>query len=142
MAIWRRRIWWYLDKIDLDNSFKMSFMKCLLKKRKRNLRSGESNPGRPRDRRKYLTTILLRICKRNRFTLYETMHSSRNNSQLFLFNMMNWKFWFNWHLWYFFLFLSNLLFSSNHFIIHSCNIHKTNSFLRKREKTKRKKELS
>ena len=29
-------------------------------KQKEALRSGESNPGRPRDRRKYLTTILLR----------------------------------------------------------------------------------
>ena len=34
---------------------------CLFVDNKRNLRSGESNPGRPRDRRKYLTTILLRI---------------------------------------------------------------------------------
>ena len=40
-------------------------------KRKKKLRSGESNPGRPRDRRKYLTTILLRICKQTLRRLYK-----------------------------------------------------------------------
>ena len=41
---------------------------CLIKK----LRSGESNPGRPRDRREYLTTILLRNCEKSNFSPYES----------------------------------------------------------------------
>ena len=64
-----------------------------MKKAKRILRSGESNPGRPRDRRKYLTTILLRIHKEFKTTVEkhpQTSHFYHQNHSfsLFLFDFL------------------------------------------------------
>ena len=54
-------IMFMIVEVILQKSLQSMFVGNQIPRIKRDLRSGESNPGRPRDRRKYLTTILLRI---------------------------------------------------------------------------------